>query len=102
MLTAELLGTGNAGLGGYVDVGCLRYSFFPNQVIGVFGTSGPANPSVFWTLCIFIKGSSIEKWPLKLLPFHTCAQHIIVHDCLPGRRRPIFRSLVLLSQISPF
>ena len=48
MLIVELLGTGNAGLGGYVDVGCLRYSFFPNQVNGVFGTSGPANPSLFW------------------------------------------------------
>ena len=50
MLTAELLGTGNAGLGGYVDVACLRYSFFPNQVNRVFGTSGPANPSLFWNI----------------------------------------------------
>ena len=42
------IGTGNEGLGGYVDVGCLRYGFFPNKVDGVFGASGPSNPSLFW------------------------------------------------------
>ena len=39
----------NEGLGGYVDVGCLRYGFFPNKVDGVFGTGGPADPELFWS-----------------------------------------------------
>ena len=31
MLTYHDPGTGNKGLGGYTDVGCLRYGFFPNK-----------------------------------------------------------------------
>ena len=39
-------GTGNHGLGGYVDVGCLRYGFYPNDINGVFGS--PPHPELYW------------------------------------------------------
>ena len=42
------LGTANNGLGGYTDVGCLRYSFFPNKVDGVFPRTGTPQYSKFW------------------------------------------------------
>jgi len=38
--------TGNSGLGGYLDVGCLRYGFYPNSVKGV--SASPPHPENFW------------------------------------------------------
>ena len=46
MLTAPLLDLGdNYGLGGYVDVGCLRYGFYPNNVAGAASDQGK-----FWAV----------------------------------------------------
>ncbi|MDI1492320.1 MAG: hypothetical protein OHK93_003533 [Ramalina farinacea] len=39
---------GNSGLGGYVDVGCLRYGFYPNDIDGVFAS--PPHPEKFWAV----------------------------------------------------
>ena len=36
----------NGGLGGYYDVGCLRYGFFPTRIPGVFGN--PPHPELYW------------------------------------------------------
>lgn len=38
--------TGNSGLGGYQDVGCLRYGFFPSNIDGIFAS--PPHPEKFW------------------------------------------------------
>ena len=48
VLTYHDPGTGNKGLGGYTDVGCLRYGFFPNKVGGVFPSTGTPQYSNFW------------------------------------------------------
>ena len=39
------LGHNNKGLGGYVDVGCLRYGFYPNNVPGAESDQGK-----FWAV----------------------------------------------------
>ncbi len=36
----------NSGLGGYQDVGCLRYGFFPSNIDGIFAS--PPHPEKFW------------------------------------------------------
>ena len=36
----------NNGLGGYYDVGCLRYGFYPTRIPGVF--ANPPRPDLYW------------------------------------------------------
>jgi len=54
-LTSLCIGKGNSGLGGFLDVGCLRYGFYPNNISGVF-TSLP-HPEKFWNVYPNICGS---------------------------------------------
>lgn len=41
------------------------------------------------TLCIIVKGPSIANQALKLLPFHICAKHTILHNSHPAEDVPI-------------
>ena len=42
------LGTDNRGLGGYWDVGCLRYGFYPTRIPGVITDDGNAHAELYW------------------------------------------------------
>jgi hypothetical protein len=54
-LTRLRIGKGNSGLGGFIDVGCLRYGFYPNDISGVFAS--PPHPELFWNVYPNICGS---------------------------------------------
>lgn len=54
-LISHCIGLGNSGLGGFIDVGCLRYGFYPNDIPGVFGS--PPHPEYFWNVYPNICGS---------------------------------------------
>lgn len=55
----ESLGTGNNGLGGFVDVGCLRYGFYPSDIYGVF--NAPPHFELYWQANGDICGSSTSR-----------------------------------------
>lgn len=49
------IGKGKSGLGGFIDVSCLRYGFYPSEILGVFASL--PHPDKFWTVYPNIYGA---------------------------------------------